>query len=88
MKLYEAVNMIRDYCSKTECENCVFRILHKNKLYGEIWYCRMVNAPYEWEVPTETNIYDIEEVHENCTVQILRNSLTGETSVGWWKNGN
>lgn len=34
----------------------------------------------------ETNIYDIEEIHTNCTVQILTNSITGETSVGWWKN--
>lgn len=35
----------------------------------------------------ESNIYDTEEVHENCTVQILRNSVTGECSVGWWENG-
>lgn len=31
-------------------------------------------------------IYDIEEVYPNCTVQILRNSVTGEESVGWWEN--
>ena len=31
----------------------------------------------------ETNIYDIEEIHKNCTVQILRNSVTGEQSIGW-----
>ncbi|MBQ9168900.1 MAG: hypothetical protein IJX67_10920 [Oscillospiraceae bacterium] len=29
-------------------------------------------------------IFDQEEVHHHCTVQILRNSLTGEQSVGWW----
>ena len=34
-----------------------------------------------------TNIYDLEEVHHNCTVQILRNSVTGETSIGWWPRG-
>ena len=34
----------------------------------------------------ETNIFDIEEIHPNCTVQILRNSVTGEISVGWWEN--
>lgn len=34
----------------------------------------------------ETNLFDSEEVHENCTVQILHNSVTGETSVGWWEN--
>ena len=31
-------------------------------------------------------IYDEVEEHDNCTVQILRNSITGETSVGWWEN--
>lgn len=34
----------------------------------------------------ETNVYDQEEIFEDCTVQILTNSVTGETSVGWWKN--
>lgn len=32
----------------------------------------------------ETNIFAVEEVHHNCTVQILRNSVTGEQSIGWW----
>ena len=34
----------------------------------------------------EINIYDREEIHENCTVQVLTNSVTGEVSVGWWDN--
>ena len=34
----------------------------------------------------ETNIFDIEELYPNCTVQVLKNSFTGEVSVGWWKN--
>lgn len=34
----------------------------------------------------ESNIYDIEEIYPDCTVQVLRNSVTGEVSVGWWKN--
>ena len=32
----------------------------------------------------ELNIYDTEEIHHNCTVQILTNSVTGEQSIGWW----
>lgn len=32
------------------------------------------------------SIYDEEEIHTNCTVQILRNSVTGDVSVGWWPN--
>ena len=31
--------------------------------------------------------YDEVEIHENCTVQILKNSRTGEVSVGWWEGG-
>ena len=31
--------------------------------------------------------FDVEERHENCTVQILKNSVTGAESVGWWENG-
>lgn len=34
------------------------------------------------------NFFDEEELHSNCTVQILKNSVTGETSVGWWENEN
>ena len=34
----------------------------------------------------ETNIFDIEEIYPNCTVQILTNSITGEQSIGWWVN--
>lgn len=31
-------------------------------------------------------LYDQEETFPDCTVQILRNSITGETSIGWWEN--
>lgn len=34
----------------------------------------------------ETSFYDKEEIHENCTVQVLTNTKTGDVSVGWWKN--
>ena len=33
----------------------------------------------------KTNIYDVEEIHENCKVVIWRNSQTGEESVGWYE---
>lgn len=36
--------------------------------------------------PVETNIFDEEETIPNCTVQVLRNTETGEESVGWWRN--
>ena len=34
----------------------------------------------------ETSIFDQEEIYPNCTVQVLTNSVTGEVSVGWWRN--
>lgn len=37
------------------------------------------------EAQTEVNIYDEEETYHNCTVQVLTNTVTGQTSVGWWK---
>ena len=47
------------------------------------------NCPIKPFTPPEpqitTNIYDTEEIHHGCTVQILRNSVTGDVSVGWWK---
>lgn len=33
-----------------------------------------------------SNVYDIVEEHTNCTAQILKNSVTGEESVGGWIN--
>ena len=37
-------------------------------------------------VESEIGLYDVEEIYENCTVQVLRNSVTGEVSVGWKRN--
>ena len=34
----------------------------------------------------ETSVFDQEEIYPNCTVQVLTNSVTGEVSVGWWRN--
>ena len=31
-------------------------------------------------------IYDVVEEYPNATVQILRNSITGEESIGWFNN--
>ncbi len=36
---------------------------------------------------TDMNVYDDEEIHNNCTVQVWKNSATGQTSVGWWQGG-
>lgn len=44
-----------------------------------------ISALEKPRVTVDTNIYDQEEIHHNCTVQILTNSVTGDVSVGWWK---
>lgn len=82
MTLAEAVGTIKKYCENKECESCALGI--DGSFYR---LCGLMRRdPCHWQIPTETNIYDEEEIHENCTVQILRNSLTGEESVGWWEN--
>lgn len=82
MTLAEAVETIKKYCEGRECKDCVFQNMHE----GEWLECTYGVEPCYWKTPTETNIYDQEEIHENCTVQLLRNSITGEVSVGWWDN--
>ena len=42
--------------------------------------------PSETFQSVDLSLYDVEEIHENCTVQVWRNSVTGEVSVGWWEN--
>ena len=32
------------------------------------------------------NVFDECEVHKNCTVEIWKNSQTGEISIGWYEN--
>lgn len=53
-------------------------IIHEDIV--EIW------RRYGTAVEIEANIYDKCERHENCTVEVLTNSVTGKTSVGWWEN--
>ena len=39
-------------------------------------------------IGVDVGIFDECEIHENCTVEIWRNSVTGEFSIGWWDNNN
>ena len=34
----------------------------------------------------DMDVYDQEEIYENCTVQVLTNTVTGKVSIGWWRN--
>ena len=86
MTLMEAVRTIRTFCRNTTCKNCIFcetAIIEGEKLYA----CAFAAIPDEWTFSVvEPNAYDVVERHENCTVEVLKDSVTGETSVGWWIN--
>ena len=43
---------------------------------------------YFKQTKVEVNFYDKEETYPNCTVQVLTNTVTGDVSVGWWKNSD
>lgn len=62
-----------------------------NTQNAEYYYIAPDGSQYKVKEPTvfaelTTSLFDVEELHPNCTVQILRNSVTGETSLGWWEN--
>ena len=44
----------------------------------------MINSENNVKIPE----FDEVETYQNVTVQILRNSKTGETSVGWYRQPN
>lgn len=46
-----------------------------------------VDAPtiIEADDTIKTPLFDIVEEHDHCHVQVLKNSITGEISVGWWE---
>ena len=70
-------------CSSEYCKNHGERCVGK---YADHLLANGVTFATDANVGSkvETNVFDREEVHHNCTVQILRNSVTGEQSIGWW----
>lgn len=82
--------------NKQVCEVCEHKdvcYMYKNICEGRKWYQDYfgadVSCPYFKSVfKVETNIYDKETIIEDCTVQILENTVTGEQSIGWFKNDN
>lgn len=67
------VGEISEYCSLWK------------KLDDEFWTARHPDCPIT-EIPdaqVDLSIFDVEETHYNCTVQVWKNSVTGQKSVGW-----
>ena len=65
------------------CDNCKYDV-------REICPCAFCSEYDKWEPQDEQidsiGIYDVVEEYDNCTVQILRNSITGQESIGWFNN--
>lgn len=52
--------------------------------FRELW--EKMSAEQEKKTEMQICVYDREETYTNCTVQVLTNTFTGETSIGWWCN--
>lgn len=52
------------------------------------WKISPDGAVRKWNRRTRATspLFDREDLYPDCTVQVLTNTLTGETSVGWWPN--
>lgn len=81
----EGVLNCADYYCETEAD---FQELFGGENYGAAEHEHIYYAYIEKPVKVETNIFDEETTYPDCTVQILRNSVTGEESVGWRNNRN
>lgn len=44
------------------------------------------NEPEQNETNMDIPFYNQVDTFTDCTVQILTNTITGESSVGWWEN--
>lgn len=89
MTLKEALDTIAKYCKQRSCENCPLKAeVHpeENFKYSICQLLRESPEDYDKIPIVETNLYDKRTVVENATVEILENTSTGETSIGWWKN--
>lgn len=91
------VNEVKEYSAHIECtcSGCRMEFAHEQEfvVYKGKRQPRTEYFDTAWNrrtpeiVKVETNFYDKEETFQDCTVQVLTNTATGETSVGWWRNG-
>lgn len=90
MKIEEAIKHCYDVAKSedkcAECKNSHLQLAHWLEELADLR--KLLNSLIETDkrVKVETNMFDKETIVENCTVQIWENSVTGEVSVGWWRN--
>lgn len=56
--------------------------------FMEIIESELVMPKEEKITNIETNMFDKSTIYTNCNVEVWENSVTGETSVGWYKTEN
>ena len=78
-----------------ECKHCVDEICTNADCPAKADFCPCAGdyvklCKYANDENSKTlfdaNIYDKREVHNNCTVEIWENSVTGKVSIGWYRN--
>ncbi len=71
------------------CEICKWPSEYKDpdEMFNDKCDSCPVAAAMEGDEETVTGIFDEEELIPNCTIQIWRNSQTGDVSVGWMREG-
>lgn len=62
-----------------------YETLHRYDDFMEIIESELVTPKEEKITNIETNIFDKSTIYTNCNVEIWENSITGESSVGWYK---
>lgn len=88
MTLKEALDTIAKHCRSTNCVVCELS-QSRNVLNKDYCWCKLLTeSPEDYDkIPiVETNMYDKRTVVKNATVEILENTRTGETSIGWYEN--
>lgn len=88
MTLKEALDTIATYCKSTTCLVCEFSKSVDSMNKGYCWCKLLLESPEDYDKIqiVETNMYDKKTVVKNATVEILENTKTGETSIGWYEN--
>lgn len=56
--------------------------------FMEIIESELVMPKEEKITNIETNMFDKSTIYTNCNVEVWENSITGESSVGWYKTEN
>ena len=85
-KAKRLIKELRICCTPRDCEGCHRHEEENGCDHLERDAADMIEALVEYIEQPEVHvaIYDKEELVNNCVVQVLTNTVTGDVSVGWW----